>query len=374
MRTRRSIAVFVAAALSILAACAPPRVLPPELVLTAASFEDLPGWNVDRQSAALAAFRRSCPALAAPSLPGPDSIAGTADDWRAPCGEAESLAAGDDVAARAFIMRWFLPFLVTDRGGDLGLFTGYFEPELRGARARDERFSVPIYRRPADLVTVELGQFRDEWRGQRIAGRIESGSLRPYASRAEIEAGALAGERLEILWVDDPIDAFFLHIQGSGRVVLADGSVIRLGYAAQNGQPYVPIGRELIARGALSREESSMQSIRAWLASYPAEAAAVMNANPSYIFFRVLDGDGPVGSLGVTLTPGRSLAVDRAFLPLGVPLWLDVEDPLDSGQRVQRLVVAQDTGGAILGVVRGDRKSTRLNSSHIQKSRMPSSA
>jgi membrane-bound lytic murein transglycosylase A len=261
---------------------------------------------------------------------------------------------GDDAAARTFITRWFLPFLVTDQGRDSGLFTGYFEPELKGARSRDGRFNVPIYGRPGDLVTVELGQFRDEWRGQRIAGRVESGSLRPYASRAQIEAGALAGERLEILWVDDPIDAFFLHIQGSGRVVLADGSVIRLGFAAQNGRAYVPIGRELIARGALDREGTSMQSIRAWLAGHPGEAASVMNLNPSYVFFRVLDGEGPVGSLGVPLTPGRSLAVDRAFLPLGVAMWLDAQDPLDPGRRVQRLVIAQDTGGAIRGVVRGD--------------------
>ena len=158
----------------------------------------------------------------------------------------------------------------------------------------------------------------------------------------------------EIVWVDDPVDAFFLQIQGSGRILFDDGTMMRVGYAAQNGHPYVAIGRELIARGALTRETVSMQSIRAWLVANPGEAAAVMNLNPSYVFFRTLEGDGPLGSEGVAVTPGRSLAVDRAFLAMGLPVWLDAEDPLDPTSRVRRLMVAQDTGGAIKGPVRGD--------------------
>jgi membrane-bound lytic murein transglycosylase A len=178
--------------------------------------------------------------------------------------------------------------------------------------------------------------------------------LRPYENRAAIESGALRGRGLEMLWVDDPVDAFFLQIQGSGRVMLEDGTSLRIGYAGQNGHPYVAIGRELIARGALTREAVSMPAIRDWLRANPQEADAVMNRNPSFVFFRELDGDGPVGAQGVALTPGRSLAVDRSFVPYGVPVWLDAEDPVDGEVRVQRLLVAQDTGGAIRGPVRGD--------------------
>jgi len=183
---------------------------------------------------------------------------------------------------------------------------------------------------------------------------VVSGNLKPYEDRKAIVEGALDPRNLEIVWVDDPVDAFFLQIQGSGRVTLEDGRVMRLGYAGQNGHPYVAIGRELIARGALTRETVSMQSIRAWLAANPAEAAALMNANPSYVFFRELPGDGPVGAQGAALTPLRSLAVDRRFVPLGTPVWLDAEHPDPGTARLRRLVVAQDVGGAIRGPVRGD--------------------
>lgn len=296
---------------------------------------------------------------------GPAGMARTARDWRAPCAALAEVPADDDAAARAALERWFVPFAATNNGNPDGLFTGYYEPELRGARARGGRYTVPLYGRPADLVTVDLGQFRDELKGQRIAGRVRGGALRPYPTRAEIEAGALRdvaredGAALELVWVDDAVDAFFLHVQGSGRIVLEDGSVIRVGYAAPNGHPYVAIGRELVARGVLAREQVSMQSIRAWLAANPDQAHALMNRNPSFVFFRQLPApaspaDGPLGSEGVPLTPGRSLAVDRNFLAMGLPVWLDAEDPLDPRRRVRRLLVAQDTGGAIRGPVRGD--------------------
>ncbi len=201
---------------------------------------------------------------------------------------------------------------------------------------------------------MDLGDFRENLRGERIAGRVVDGRLKPMEDRAAISSGALRGRNLELVWVDDPVDAFFLHIQGSGRVVMDDGSVKRVGFDGQNGHPYVAVGRELIARGAMAREQVSMQSIRAWLKANPGEAQALMNANPSYVFFRPLGGEGPEGAQGVVLTPGRSLAVDRNFVPYGVPVWLDAEDPLDPAARVSRLMVAQDTGGAIRGPVRGD--------------------
>jgi membrane-bound lytic murein transglycosylase A len=213
---------------------------------------------------------------------------------------------------------------------------------------------VPLYRKPDDLVMVDLGEFRENLKGERIAGRVIDGRLRPYEDRTRIEGGALKGRDLEMVWVDDPVDAFFLHIQGSGRITLEDGSVMRVGYAGQNGHPYIAVGRELIARGVLTKENVSMQSIREWLHANPGEASGLMNKNPSFVFFRPLDGEGPLGAQGVALTPGRSLAVDRSFVPYGLPVWLDAQDPLDGAARVRRLMVAQDTGGAIRGPVRGD--------------------
>jgi membrane-bound lytic murein transglycosylase A len=351
----------ILSAFLLLAACAgptppapAPEALPARLVLEPATFADLPGWTADRIEEALPALRRTCQRLARladSQTIGNDALAGRAADWRAACSAAERAAPQQ---ARAFFEAHFVPFALSNNGAREGLFTGYYEPELRGSLQRSQRYSVPLFGRPDDLVTVDLGAFRDELRGQRIAGRVENGALRPYDTRQRIAEGALGPRGKPLVWVDDATEAFFLEVQGSGRIVLDDGRVLRVGFAAQNGHPYVPIGRTLIERGALAREDVSMQSIKAWLAAHPGEAAAIRNSNPSYVFFRFLEGDGPLGSEGVALTPGRSLAVDRAFLPMGVPVFLDADDPLDAGLRLQRLVMAQDTGGAIRGPVRGD--------------------
>lgn len=353
--------VFAALALAGLAACAPRAVVPPpappapKLALAPAVVADLPGWTQDRHAEFLPALARSCARLARLPDDRDLGLAGRARDWRDVCAAAARIAPGDHAAARMFLETSFRAFAIADEAsGPEGLFTGYYEPDLRGSQTRQGRYTIPLHARPADLVTVDLGEFRPELRGQRVAGAVQNGALRPYAARDRINAGALDGRTDVLVWVDDPVDAFFLEIQGSGRVTLPDGRVLRLGFAAQNGHPYVAIGRTLIERGALTRENVSMQSIRAWLAANPAEARAVMETNPSYVFFRVLEGDGPLGSEGVALTPGRSLAVDRAFLPMGVPVWLDAEDPLDPSARVRRAMMAQDTGGAIRGVVRGD--------------------
>jgi membrane-bound lytic murein transglycosylase A len=274
-------------------------------------------------------------------------------DWSPPCGAAAQVPAGDDAAARRFFESTFVPLRAGDNGNPAGLFTGYYEPELAGSRSREGRFPAPLLKRPADLVTVDLGEFRPNWRGERTAGRVEKGRLVPYAGRAEIEKGALAGRSLELAWAD-PVELFFLQIQGSGRVVLADGSVLRVGFDGQNGHSYVPIGRLLAERGAIPREEVTMQSIRAWLREHPGEAPALLAQNPSYVFFKELRGEGPNGAQGVTLTPGRSLAVDRSFIPLGAPVYLAAAEAPVDGSRIERLLVAQDIGGAIRGPVRGD--------------------
>jgi len=350
--------VLVAVLIAFLTACtpeAPKEPVPPKLTIKPARFEDLEGWRTDTQAEALDAFAKSCGKLVVqPKDRAVGGVAGTVADWIAPCTALSQVPRGDDAAARTFFETWFLPYLAADNDKPEGLFTGYYEAELRGSSRPGGRYAVPLYRKPDDLVMVDLGEFRDAMKGERIAGRVIDGRLRPYEDRARIEGGALKGRDLEMVWVDDPVDAFFLHIQGSGRIVMENGSVMRVGYAGQNGHPYVAVGRELIARGALTKENVSMQSIREWLHANPGEAAGLMNKNPSFVFFRPLDGEGPPGAQGVALTPGRSLAVDRSFVPYGMPVWLDAQDPIDGSVRLRRLMVAQDTGGAIRGPVRGD--------------------
>ena len=337
--------------------------VPDRLALSRSSFADLPGWRDDDLAAALPAFLRSCRRIesrrdrAGIGGIGGAGFFGTVADWRPACAAAARVPA-ERGAARAFFEEEFRPFAATNHGRAKGLFTGYYEPTLYGSRRRGGRFTVPLLARPPELVTVDLGRFRPEWKGRRIAGRVVSGALEPFPDRAAIAAGALSGRHLEIVWVDDPIDAFFLEIQGSGRVELAEGGALRLGFAAQNGRPYTPIGRELAARGALRKDEVSLQTIRRWLADHPQAAPEVMAKNASYVFFEREEGDGPVGTEGVVLSPGRSMAVDTAFLPLGAPLWLagTVPSPAAAApdRALRRLLVAQDTGGAIRGPVRGD--------------------
>ena len=335
---------------------------PPEdrLVLRSASFADLPGWEKDAVADALPAFLASCRRFARQSPTeevAPMEVGGTVGDWLPLCRQAEGLSR-EDGALRAFLEQELVPFAVFNNDEAEGLFTGYYEPTLQGSRKKHGRYRIPLYRRPKDLVQIDLGEFREDLAGKRLAGRLEGGSLRPYPDRAAIDGGAVARHGLELVWVDDPIDAFFLHIQGSGRVELEDGGFLRVGYAAQNGHPYFAIGRELVSRGALTLKQVSMQSIRHWLEENPDQADAVMARNPSYVFFRNLDGAGPVGSHGAVLTPGRSLAVHRKFLPLGAPVWLAASAPAlddeEPDEPLQRLMIAQDTGGAIRGPVRGD--------------------
>ena len=333
---------------------------PPEdrLVLLPAAWSDLPGWSSDDLSEALPALRRSCKVFARrdPAAQiGSDALAGAVSDWLDPC--ASFATAGGDEALRVLIEERFTPVQVLNNQEDQGLFTGYYEPSLSGSRTQSEVYRVPLLRKPADLITVDLEPFHDRFAGSRISGRVAEETFMPYYERAEITAGALDPQQLELVWVDDPVDAFFLHIQGSGRVGLDDGSEMRVGYAGQNGRPYYAIGRELVERGYLALEDVSMQSIRAWLSEHQEEAEEVMATNRSYVFFHELEGDGPVGTMGVALTPRRSLAVDRKFLPLGIPVWLDglAPEPFAEGDRpLQRLLVTQDTGGAIKGPVRGD--------------------
>jgi membrane-bound lytic murein transglycosylase A len=224
----------------------------------------------------------------------------------------------------------FVPLAVGDYGTLEGLFTGYYEIELHGSRQKHGPYQTPIYRNPNDHGSG------------------------PPPTRAEIEDGALDGRGLELLWIDDPVDAFFLQIQGSGRVRLSGGGAVRVGYDGQNGYPYVAVGRLLIERGVIPRDKLTMMTIRAWMKQHPEAGAALRRENASYVFFREVGNDGPIGAEGAVLTPGRSIAVDRAFIGLGIPIWLEADERFAQVEGVRRLVVAQDTGGAIRGPVRGD--------------------
>jgi membrane-bound lytic murein transglycosylase A len=280
-------------------------------------------------------------------------MAGTTGDWQPVCAALTDLDA-TDVGLRRYFETWFVPVAID--AGD-GLFTGYYEPELKGARAPSAAYPVPLYRRPPDLIAVNLADFRPDLEAETLVGRVGDGRLRPYHTRADIDAGVLAGQGLELVWLADPIDAFFLQVQGSGRIALADGGSLRVGYAASNGHPYTAIGRLLVERKELTKEAATMQTVRQWLRDHPDQATALMQMNARYIFFREVEGDGPIGSLGVALTPGRSLAIDASLLPLGAPMWLDTTYPPgtpEAGRALRRLMVAQDTGGAIKGAVRGD--------------------
>jgi len=369
----RTFAHFSAAALIVVLAvgCAPaPRPTvstpspaletPPRVVLRGATFSTLPGWFRDRHGQALAAFQKSCVKLL--TLPSARNVAandaapgGTVRDWQGPCTAAKAIPTNNDAAAKRFFETWFAPYEVADAGAPEGLFTGYYEPELNGAWRRGGAYQTPLYARPDDLVSVSLGAFDDELGGNTIWGRVNNGKLTPYAARARIETGQIKGLR-PLLWVDDPVDAFFLHVQGSGRVKMTDGSVARVGFAGKNGRTYKSIGRVLIDSGEIPADRLTMDAIRDWVHARPVAGPQLLRKNPSYVFFRLLDGhgEGPLGAQGVALTPGRSLAVDRRFLPLGAPLWLTTFDPLDATRPFQRLMIAQDTGGAIRGVVRGD--------------------
>lgn len=335
---------------------APPPGEEPVLTLKPVSFADLAGWDRDNQSEALAAFVRSCEAMLKQPADKPmdgDGFAGTIGDWQPECRDAQGVKPGDPIAARRFFEGRFRPFSVRVGSEPQGMFTGYYAPIVAGSRTPDATFHVPLYGVPPELVMVDLGAFRPGLKGERIAGKVAGHKLVPYASRGEIVAGALANRGLELMYLKDPIDAFFLQIQGSGLVRQPDGSLVRLGYAAQNGYPYTAIGKLLIQRGEMTKDEVSMQSIRAWVNAHPDEGRALMDENASYVFFEEQQAEGAIGSQGVVLTGGRSMAIDRKHMPLGAPLWLDIQSE-DGGRKIHRLVVAQDTGGAIRGAVRGD--------------------
>jgi membrane-bound lytic murein transglycosylase A len=312
--------------------------------LRLAAWTDLPGWKAEDPAAAWSAFVASCGAL------------GNEPAWREPCAAARRLERPGREAARRFFETGFSPFQVINTdGSDTGLITGYYEPLLKGSRKRQGRYRFPVYGVPDDLLQIDLAALYPELKDLRLRGRLEGRRVVPYFDRAGIENGeaALAGQ--EIAWVDDPVDLFFLQVQGSGRIALDSGETISVGYAEHNGYPYRSIGGVLVERGDLPLEKASMQGIKEWARANPERLSELLNQNARYVFFRELapGSTGPPGALGVPLTPRRSIAVDPRFVQLGAPVYIAATQPLGN-RPLNRLVLAQDTGSAIRGPVRAD--------------------
>jgi membrane-bound lytic murein transglycosylase A len=330
------------------------------LTLEQVGFDALPGWADDDHAEALPSFLRSCVEVAKlddDAAMGHDGFSGKARDWRRACREAAKVTPGDNAAARAFFEREFTPYAASGNAGREGKFTGYYVETVRASRRRHGPYQVPVYARPKDLVMVDLSDFIKDGRGRRIWGRVDKGELVKYPTSAEIRTGALDGQGLEILWVDDRVSEVFMEIEGSGRAVLDDGSVVWVEFAGKNGRPYRGIGKLLRDLGELKPGEGTMQGIRAWFAAHPDRVDEILDQNPSKVFFSLAEHPGAVGSQQVILTARRSIAVDRAFVAFSTPVWVDTRAPVP-GRRGdapwRSLLIAQDTGGGILGPVRGD--------------------
>jgi membrane-bound lytic murein transglycosylase A len=313
--------------------------------LKPAEWTHLPGWRDDDMTPAWPALHQSCRGLR--SNPA----------WTGVCQAAAQLPASPDAATiRAFFEQHFSPWQINQADNSIeGLVTGYYEPLLRGSRLPTAKYRFPIYAAPEDLLVVDLASLYPELKNLRLRGRLQGNKVVPYFSRAEIEAGSAPMRGKELVWVEDAVELFFLQVQGSGRVQLENGDTMRIGYADQNGHPYRSIGKWLIDKGELTLDKASMQGIKDWGRQNSARLPELLNANPSYVFFRELPNhlSGPLGALGVPLTAERSIAIDPRGMPLGAPVWLATTRP-NSSETLNRLMLAQDTGGAIRGNVRAD--------------------
>ncbi len=334
--------------------------LPHPLTYKVVAFKNLPGWNKADMQKSLQTFRVSCNSFLRmdPKQPvGSQKISMSAKDWQPVCKAAFAENLNSPQNAKAFFETWFTPVQWYNNKPVRGLFTGYYQPYFRASLNKTDEFSVPIYGVPSNLITVDLEDFDKSLPPRHLVGHIVNNKLVPYPSRAKINKGLIENKAPVLVWVKSHIDRLFLEIQGSGILELPDGKLMNIGYAGENGRRYTPIGRVLVELGVMNKENLSMQAIRDYLESHPDSIIPVINKNKSFVFFRIFDKSAAIGALGVNLTPGYSLAVDRKWIPLGMPLWLDTTRPSPKSQTpvvLQRLMIAQDTGGAIRGIVRGD--------------------
>lgn len=331
----------------------------PHLLLSKTSFTQLTAWRRDTQIATLAAFKHSCEAIAKRN-PSENFSAlpqsGRVITWQKICAAAQTVPANDNAKAQQFFETWFVPYHVSNLLRARGLFTGYYLPLIHGSLQPDKRFNVPVYAPPDDLVKIQLGLFRPELAGTTLIAQQINHQLLPYPDRAAINQGAISKTSRVLLWSDNVLDVFFAQIQGSAKVELPDQQKVLIHYAGTNGRAYTAIGRILIAKNALPPQNISMQTIREWLTQHPDQMDGVLNQNAAYVFFNLLNNAEPNGSENVMLTPACSLAVDTHIMPLGAPIWLETSVPLPRApaKSFHHLLITQDTGGAIHGVVRGD--------------------
>lgn len=333
-----------------------------QLKLTKATWADLPGWADDSHADAVPAFIVSCVKLAelADTDPvGADGHGGTAKQWRRACDKASKLEKGNHKAARELFETEFVPWQAAGKAGPVGKLTGYFVQEIRASRKKGGKYTVPILSRPPDLVMVDLGQFIRDAHGRRIWGRHDDkGAVVPYFARDEIRKGMLAKHGLEIMYADDPVDVLFAHIEGSAKAVMDDGTTVWLEFDGKNGRNYRGVGAVLKEKGVLvAPYDGTMPGIRKWFVDHPTKFDEIADHNQSFVFFRESKLPGAVGSQNVILTPRRSMAIDRAFIAQSTPIWVDAKAPnagKPGSSPWRHLLIAQDTGGGILGAVRGD--------------------
>ena len=335
---------------------APQPAAPQPTTLAPAKFAELQGWQEDDHLAALKTFIKSCDKVIK-GIPGATGDS-TTEALAQICRAAIALKSPTKASAKAFFEAHFVPNRIVHKDS-CGLLTGYYEPVLEGSRTREGAFQTPVYKRPPDLLNVIAETQRAVKDNSLTHVRKTDAGTQPYFTRAEIEQGALANKGLELLYLADPVDVFFMHIQGSGRIHLTDGTTTRINYDGKNGHPYTSIGRYLVDKGMIDANKVSMQNLCKWLRDDPERGKQVMWQNASFIFFRELKdnaGDGPMGAVGVPLTAGRSLAVDPTYAPLGAPVYV-IAPTLKQGSKgpgFNRLMVAQDVGSAIKGPERGD--------------------
>lgn len=342
-------------------AAEPPPPAHDELILTKAKLSDLPGWSADHFAEAVPSFLASCKKLGELKDDDPvgvDGHGGTARQWRHACAAAAKLKPGDDALAKDFFEAEFVPYVAAGKKGPVGKLTGYYVQELHASRKRGGRFTIPVLGRPSDLVMIDLGSFVRDAHGRHVWGRLDKGELVPYYTRAEIRTGALASQKLELMYADDPVDVLFAQIEGSAKAKLDDGSEVWLEFAGKNGRAYKGVGGVLKEKGESSPTGFTMQGIRKWFHDHASRFDEIADLDSSYVFFLESKQPGAVGSQKTILTPKRSIAVDRAFIAMSTPVWVDANAPVVGKPGViapwQHLLVAQDTGAGIQGAVRGD--------------------
>jgi membrane-bound lytic murein transglycosylase A len=358
------VAVVVSSARFGEAQCPPEDPPPPahdELALTKVKFAELPGWSDDKLAEAVPSFLASCAKLADLKDDDPvgvDGHGGLAKQWRHACAAAGKLAAGDDAAARTLFESEFVAYQAAGKKGPVGKLTGYYVQEIHASRKKQGKYTIPVLARPPDLVMVDLGEFVRDGHGRHIWGRLVHGELHSYPTRADIRGGALAKDKLELMYADDPVDVLFAQIEGSAKAKLDDGSDVWLEFSGKNGRAYKGVGGVLKDKGETGPTGFTMQGIRKWFADHPARFDEIADQDASYVFFKESKEAGAIGSQKTVLTAKRSMAVDRAFIAMSTPVFVETRAPVVGKPGTvapwQHLLIAQDTGAGIQGAVRGD--------------------